>query len=163
VLAGDAALDQAAETLAGVLINDRNDLDRAPVGGGVELEVHRPYPIRRIGGRDIGSGGAMAFAAATLRNPQSLLTPEPLNLLVIGLPALATGIVIRRSEAAARVVLRVGAKPGPQRGVGILGGRRDGLVALGGAVLPGHAAGEPLTDPQHPLQVTNGGPPAFRA
>jgi hypothetical protein len=97
VLAGDAALDQAAETLAGVLINDRNDLDRAPVGGGVELEVHRPYPIRRIGGRDIGSGGAMAFAAATLRNPQTLLTPEPLNLLVIGLPALATGIVIRRS------------------------------------------------------------------
>jgi hypothetical protein len=26
------------------------------------------------------------------------------------------------------------------------------------AVLPGHAAGEPLTHPQHPLEVTNGRP-----
>ena len=34
-------------------------------------------------------------------------------------------------------------------------------LALGGAVLPGHAAGEPFTDPQHALQVTNGRTPAF--
>jgi hypothetical protein len=32
-----------------------------------------------------------------------------------------------------------------------------------GAVLPGHPAGEPFTDPQHSLQMTNGRPPAFRA
>jgi hypothetical protein len=31
------------------------------------------------------------------------------------------------------------------------------------AVLPGDAAGEPFTDPQHPLQVTNGRTPACRA
>jgi hypothetical protein len=36
-------------------------------------------------------------------------------------------------------------------------------VALSGAVLPGDAAGEPFADPQHPLEVTNGCPPAFRA
>jgi hypothetical protein len=36
-------------------------------------------------------------------------------------------------------------------------------VALGGAVLPGHPAGEPFADPQHALEVTNGCPPAFRA
>ena len=40
---------------------------------------------------------------------------------------------------------------------------RGGFVALGGAVLPGHAAGEPFADPQHALEVTNGCPPAFRA
>jgi hypothetical protein len=34
---------------------------------------------------------------------------------------------------------------------------------LSSAVLPGHAASEPFTDPQHPLQVTNCRPPAFRA
>jgi hypothetical protein len=32
------------------------------------------------------------------------------------------------------------------------------VVPLGCAVLPGHAAGEPLTYPQHPLEVTNGRP-----
>jgi hypothetical protein len=36
-------------------------------------------------------------------------------------------------------------------------------VALGGAVLPGDAAGEPFADPQHALEVMNGCPPAFRA
>jgi hypothetical protein len=36
-------------------------------------------------------------------------------------------------------------------------------VALGGSVLPRHAAGEPFADPQHPLEMTNGCPPAFRA
>ena len=37
------------------------------------------------------------------------------------------------------------------------------FVALGGAMLPGHAAGEPFAEPQHLLEVTNGGPPTFRA
>jgi hypothetical protein len=36
-------------------------------------------------------------------------------------------------------------------------------VSLGGAVLPGRPASEPLTNPQHPLQVVNGRPPTFRA
>jgi hypothetical protein len=54
-------------------------------------------------------------------------------------------------------------QPIPQCGIRILRGGRGGFVALGGAVLPGHAAGEPLADPQHPLEVTNGRPPAFRA
>ncbi len=36
-------------------------------------------------------------------------------------------------------------------------------MPLSGAVLPGHAAGEPFADPQHALEVTNSSPPAFRA
>jgi hypothetical protein len=36
-------------------------------------------------------------------------------------------------------------------------------MALGGAVLPGDAAGEPFADPECVLEVTNGCPPAFRA
>jgi hypothetical protein len=82
---------------------------------------------------------------------------------VIHLPAFATGIVIRGPKPPPRMVLGVLAQPRPQRGIGILWGRRRRFVALGGAVLPGHAAGEPFTDPQHPLEVTNGCPPAFRA
>ena len=33
-------------------------------------------------------------------------------------------------------------------------------MPFGGSVLPGDAAGEPFADPQHPLEMTNGCPPA---
>ena len=62
------------------------------------------------------------------------------------------------------MILGVVAQPGPQRRIRIIdGGPHGGLVALGRAVLPGHAAGEPFANPQYTLEVTNGGPPAFRA
>ena len=78
-------------------------------------------------------------------------------------PALTAGIVIRRPESAAGMLLDILAQPSPQGRVRIVRRSRDGLMALSGAVLPGHAAGEPLTDPQHPLEVVNGRPPALRA
>ena len=71
--------------------------------------------------------------------------------------------MVGRPEATARMVLGVLAKPGPQGSVRIVNRLAAGLMALGGAVLPGHAAGEPLANPQHALEVTNGRPPAFRA
>src|ERR1700752_118326 len=51
VLAGDGTLDQSAEAFAGVLVDDRDELDRPAVGGGVELEVSRPHAVGRVGGR----------------------------------------------------------------------------------------------------------------
>jgi hypothetical protein len=36
-------------------------------------------------------------------------------------------------------------------------------VWLGATLVPGHPEGEPFTDPQHPLEVSNGRSPAFRA
>jgi hypothetical protein len=36
-------------------------------------------------------------------------------------------------------------------------------MSLRSAVLPGDAAGEPFTDPQHSLEMMNGRSPAFRA
>jgi len=82
---------------------------------------------------------------------------------VIDDPALSTGVVVCGPEPPAGMILGVVAQPVPQRGVRVLRCRRGGFVALGGAVLPGHAAGEPFADPQHVLEVTNGRPPAFRA
>ena len=105
----------------------------------------------------------MAFASSALRNPQPLFAPKALDLLVIHRPTFTTGIVIRGPKPPPRMVLGILAQPRPQSGVGILWGRRRRFVALGGAMLPGHAAGEPFADPQHALEVTNGGPPAFRA
>jgi hypothetical protein len=105
----------------------------------------------------------VAFTAASLRHPQAFLAPKSLNLLVIDGPALTTDIVVGGPEPTARMILGVLTQPGSQRGIGILGCRRAGLVALSSAVLPGYPAGEPFADPQHPLQVTNGRPPVFRA
>jgi len=73
------------------------------------------------------------------------------------------GVVVGGPEPSARMVLRVGTQPVPQRGVRIGWCCCGGFVALGGTVLPGDAAGEPFTDPQHTLEMTNGSPPAFRA
>jgi hypothetical protein len=49
-VAGDRAVDQAAEAFVGVFVDDRHALDRPAVGGRLELEVDRPYPVRRIHG-----------------------------------------------------------------------------------------------------------------
>ncbi|OBI78024.1 hypothetical protein A9X01_27700 [Mycobacterium asiaticum] len=105
----------------------------------------------------------MAFAATALRHAKPFFAPKALHLLVIDCPAFSAGVVIRGPKPTSWAVLGVLAKPGSQGGVGILGGRRDGCVPLGCAVLPGHAAGKPFADPQHALEVTNGRPPTFRA
>jgi hypothetical protein len=51
---------------AGVLNDERNDLDRPTIGGGVELEVDRPHPVGRIRGhsasRRRGAGPAITEA-----------------------------------------------------------------------------------------------------
>lgn len=71
--------------------------------------------------------------------------------------------MVSRPKTPAGMLLGVGPQPVPQGGLRIGGSRRDRFMALGGAVLRGDAAGEPLADPQHALEVTNGCPPAFRA
>jgi len=105
----------------------------------------------------------VTFTSPPLRHPQPFLTPKPLDLLVIDDPTLAAGVMVGRPKPAAGMVLGVVAQPGPQGGVRVLVGIGAGLVSLSGAVLPGHAASEPLADPQHPLKATNGHPLAFRA
>jgi hypothetical protein len=53
VSSGDVAVDQAAEAFAGVFVHYGHDLDRSAVGGGVELEVHRPHHVRCVCGRRV--------------------------------------------------------------------------------------------------------------
>jgi hypothetical protein len=105
----------------------------------------------------------VAFTLSTLRHPQSFVAPKALDLLVIHCPAFTSGVVVSRPEAPAGMILGVGPQPGPQCGIWIGWCRCGGFVALSGAVLPGHAAGELSTDPQHALEGTNGRAPAFRA
>lgn len=164
VLADDTALDHPTEAFAGVFVDDGDDLDRAPVSGGIELEVHRPHPGGRIGDYGQWRGrAAVAFAPSALRHAKPFLAPKALDVLVIHCPAFGAGVVVRGSEPTSWVVVGVLAKPGSQRRIRIFRGGSGRLVALGGAVLPGDATGEPFAGPQHALTVTNGCPPAFRA
>jgi hypothetical protein len=105
----------------------------------------------------------VALAAPPLGHSQSFFAPEPLDLLVIDNPTFATGIVVGGPESAPGMVFGVLAQPCPQGSIRIVGGLGDGLVSLCGAMLPGHAAGEPFADTHDALQVTNGCPPALRA
>ena len=82
VVTGDAAGHDPAQAFAGVLIDDRGDLDRPACLVGVELEVHRPHHIRRAGLWGFCGGGPHAFASTFHRHPQALFTPEPLDLLM---------------------------------------------------------------------------------
>jgi hypothetical protein len=95
IVTGDVAVDQAAEAFTGVFVHNGHDLDRAAVGGGVELEIHRPHHIRRIRGRWVRCRGrAETLAPTWLRHAQALVAPEPLDFLVIDLPGLSAGIVV---------------------------------------------------------------------
>jgi hypothetical protein len=80
------------------------------------------------------------LAATPLRHPQSLVSPKALDLLVIDDPTFTAGIVIRGPKPTTGMILGVLAQPGPQRGIRIFRSGRNGLVALGGAVLPGRSA-----------------------
>src|SRR6218665_3541200 len=62
---------------------------------GVELEIDCPDRVRLGRCRRVDGRGTNAFAAPRPRDPQALLLPEPLDLLVIDGPALTAGTVIR--------------------------------------------------------------------
>lgn len=117
------------------------------------------------GGRESFIGGYRRTPSgpAMLRHPKPFFAPKTLHLRMIDCPAFSAGVVIGRSEPAPRMFLGILAKLGSQGGVGVLWRGRDECVFLGCVVLPGHATGKPLTDPQHGLKLTNGCPPTFRA
>jgi hypothetical protein len=89
-------LNITGRRLTGLLIDNWDDLDRPPVGGDVELEVHRLHPIGCI--RDDGrwcGGATVAIVPAALWHSKPLFAPKALHFLVIDCPAFCTGVVIR--------------------------------------------------------------------
>src|SRR3954451_22752677 len=105
---GEGACDEAAEALAGVLVDDGDDLDRSAVGGGVELEVDRPHPVRAIRDWVVWCCGRTdPLTAPRLRPPHPFVAPQPLNLLVVHRPALAAGVLVGTAESPAGMLLRI--------------------------------------------------------
>lgn len=85
--------DHAAEAYSGVLLDDRGDLDRPSVGGGVELGFHRPDRVRCVRFQCVGRGrGPGAFASGTHWVPGAFPSPQSLEPLVICDPVMSSGV-----------------------------------------------------------------------
>src|SRR5829696_6829760 len=141
LVAGNGAFDESAEAFAGVLVDDGDNLDRPAIGGGVELEVDRPHSVRRLCGHRLSGGGAEPFAAAALRHPEPFVAPQPLDLLVVDVPALPAGVVVGPTVTPPRVGFGVVRQPLPQPGVRVDRRRR------GGSPRPPRQATGPGRDP----------------
>jgi len=83
---GEGAFHEPADAFAGVFIDDGADLDRWALLVGVELEIDCPDHVRLGRCRRVDGRGTDAFATLTPRDPQALLSPEPLDLLMIDDP-----------------------------------------------------------------------------
>jgi hypothetical protein len=79
---------------------------------GVELKVHRPHPIRRIGNRDPGHGAdARTFATLARRHPQALLAPQSLKAFVVDIPAVGAGGMVGAAKPPAGMLFGPQAQP----------------------------------------------------
>ena len=82
---------------------------------------------------------------------------------MVDIPAVGAGGMVGAPKPPAGMLFGPQAQPRPQSGVRVTRRMAGPAVTLGGAVLPGDPAGEPLTDLHHPHQVVHGGSPAVRA
>jgi len=48
------SLDQSTQAFSGVLVDDRHDLDRPPIGGGIELRIHCEHAAAGLDGGPVG-------------------------------------------------------------------------------------------------------------
>ena len=159
----DRPCDLGRQRLAGVLVNDVQQLHGSPVGCGVELEIQRPDvvgPLRtKTDGRHERGADPLPFAFAG-RHPQPLLTPQPLDLLAVHQPALVADSRPREPVAPARMLPRELPQPDAQRFVAIVA---VALSPLRGAVLTGDPARPPLRQRKPLLQHRHGLASARRA
>jgi len=88
----DAAINLDREDFGGELVDDVEHLEGAAIGGGVELEVHRPDHVRlnrrHHTNSDTNTGEPLVLT--TLRDPQAFLAPQPADVLVVDLSAGST-------------------------------------------------------------------------
>jgi hypothetical protein len=127
----DGVVDDIGQGLPAELVDDVEDLDHPAGGGDVELVVEGPHVVGTEGLEAIGRCGRFAHPPAlpTLgRHPQTLLTPQTLDLLAIQAVALTDEHGVGPAVAPSRMGLGEGPQQPPQLGVWIgLGGS----VALG--------------------------------
>jgi hypothetical protein len=159
----DGPVDFDRQGLAGELVNHVEHLQRSAVGGGVELEVHRPDHVRpdRAHRPDRRTDTGQALLPAALRNPQALLAPQAADALVVDLP---TSTPCRDRGAAPSPTGPLGAEhaqPDPQ--LGLLIADRRWLQTHGATVHADHRTRPPLGDPEPLTQRLDGAALAVRS
>jgi hypothetical protein len=154
--------DADRERLAGVLVDDVQQLQGAAVDGCVELEVDRPDVVGSPGPQPRGRDGRVAEPEPlplALRHAQALFAPQPLDLLAVHGPALLADGAPGEPVAPTRMLGRQLPQPLPQRVVALAAATT--IVALGRAVLtrdpprPPLRQSEPFDD--HPNGIASAG------
>ena len=160
LIGADAAVDVHREGFPGELVNDVEQLEHAPVGGLVELEVKRPHltgPLRLKPAFRRGRGAGPGTLPRAARDAQALLAPQPLHPLAVHAPALLEQMIVRAPVAPTRPLRGERAKQPAQR---LIVARADRLTALGGTVLTDDPAGPALADRQAVAGHRDRRPPA---
>jgi hypothetical protein len=160
-LADSPHADRQAQTA--VLVDHVQEFQPPAIGGGVELEVHRPHLVRVCGlvtphGAVGGTSPLLLSGSGPL---QALLPPEPMHPLVVHRPALAPQHAVRHAPAPADVLGCDLPEPSPQ--LGLLDIDDFAAMPLGAAVLAHNPAGESLRYPEHGAQGLNSPAASFRA
>jgi hypothetical protein len=159
----DPPLGLHRERLAGELVDDVEQLHRPAVLGHVGLEVERPHVIGPLGPQPIARYGRLpdTLALATLlRNPKSLLAPQPLCALAVQPPAPIEQILVRPAVPPPRPL--AGEPPQLRTQRRVL--RRDErLVTLRRAMLTHDPARPPLRQAETILEHQDRPAPARRA
>src|SRR3954451_12999836 len=156
----DAARDVDRERFAGELVDDVEQLQHAAIGGLIELEVQRPDMVGPLRSQPVGRDGRLAEAlalAAESGAPEAFFAPEPLDALAVDVVAELAEADMRAAVAPTRPRGRDLAQQRPQHQVGV---DRVGVMALGGAVLPGDSACPALADTEAVLEHQDRSAPA---
>jgi len=158
----DGALHDDGGALPGVLVDDVEQLEGAAIGGGVELEVHRPKSVGGDGPhRPHGGGDAtVGLLALAIGHLQAFLPPQALDALVVDAPALPPGLLGRSAPSPSRPLL--GERPQPRPQLLLVLGHDGRIQALGGAVLADHTTCSALGDPEPLSQHHHGATAAIR-
>jgi hypothetical protein len=160
----DAPGHHDRQRLAGVLVDDVQQLEHAAVAGRVELEVERPDVVRALRPEPRCRHGRVAKPLALALpggHAQALFAPDALDLLTVHRPALLAQRAPRKPVAPARML--PGQAPQPLAQCVFAAEATAGLVTLGRAVLPGDPARPPLRQPKPVHQHLDGLASARRA
>ena len=151
---------RCGERFAGVLVGDGQDLERAAVSGLVGDEVDRPHLVGAGSDQVAGHPRPAPAPPGLRRQPQPLVTPQPLHPLAVARPALPSQQRMDAPVAVARMTPREQLQPLPQQR---LLRHQPAPVALRGAMLARQPARPALGDPETIAQRHHRSAPPLRA
>src|SRR5215217_8013546 len=144
----DRSVDDDGWALAGVFVDDVEQLDGAAVDGDVELEVERPQGVGadRAHRPDMGADAGEALLATLVGHLQPFVTPQPPHPLVVDVPAGPASVLRRPTPPPAWASPSEVTQELTQLLLVIVNDGRD--ETLRGAMLADHPTRSTLGDPE---------------